>query len=104
MPRGPGESFLRAHWVAVPKALRARRVNSDSRPCGAFSEAGPFFHPTEMHGITMQEGPDGNSDAIPTYWFWCAAAACTHACKPHRRRTRWSMGVGGDRGIDQNKN
>jgi ankyrin repeat protein len=24
---GPGESFLRVHWVAVPKILRARRVN-----------------------------------------------------------------------------
>jgi hypothetical protein len=23
-----------------------------------------------MHGITMQEGPDGNSDSRPTYWFW----------------------------------
>eukprot|EP01047_Picozoa_sp_COSAG01_P050942 COSAG01_NODE_5200_length_4415_cov_3.887396_2_plen_104_part_00 len=24
---GVGESFMRVHWVAVPKALRARRVN-----------------------------------------------------------------------------
>jgi hypothetical protein len=24
---GGGESFIRVHWVAVPKALRARRVN-----------------------------------------------------------------------------
>jgi hypothetical protein len=23
----PGESFLRVHWVAVPKATRARRAN-----------------------------------------------------------------------------
>eukprot|EP00656_Telonema_subtile_P058606 TRINITY_DN9979_c0_g1_i1.p1 TRINITY_DN9979_c0_g1~~TRINITY_DN9979_c0_g1_i1.p1 ORF type:complete len:236 (+),score=29.21 TRINITY_DN9979_c0_g1_i1:372-1079(+) len=23
-----------------------------------------------MHGITIQEGPDGNSDSEPTYWFW----------------------------------
>ena len=23
-----------------------------------------------MHGITIQEGPDGNTDAMPTYWFW----------------------------------
>jgi len=23
-----------------------------------------------MHGITIQEGPDGNSDSMPTYWFW----------------------------------
>lgn len=31
---------------------------------------GKYFHPTEMHGITIQEGPDGNTDAQPTYWFW----------------------------------
>jgi hypothetical protein len=28
---GGGESFLRVHWVAVPKALRARRVNRKRR-------------------------------------------------------------------------
>eukprot|EP00035_Acanthoeca_spectabilis_P019488 m.426235 g.426235 ORF g.426235 m.426235 type:complete len:476 (-) comp16862_c0_seq31:140-1567(-) len=44
--------------------------SSDSSGCGAFSEEGKYFHPTEMHGITMQEGPDGNTDAQPTYWFW----------------------------------
>jgi hypothetical protein len=39
---GGGESFLRVHWVAVPKALRARRVNKQRglwvpphRPTGA---------------------------------------------------------------------
>jgi hypothetical protein len=26
-----GESFLRVHWFAVPKALRARRVNRGAR-------------------------------------------------------------------------
>lgn len=31
---------------------------------------GKYFHPTEEHGITMQEGPDGNTDDMPTYWFW----------------------------------
>jgi hypothetical protein len=31
---GSGESFLRVHWVAVPEALRARRVNrSPQRRC-----------------------------------------------------------------------
>jgi hypothetical protein len=30
-----------------------------------------------MHGITIQEGPDGNSDAMPTYWFW-HPWACAH--------------------------
>eukprot|EP01047_Picozoa_sp_COSAG01_P034248 COSAG01_NODE_2564_length_7448_cov_10.275238_7_plen_179_part_00 len=29
---GRGETFLRVHWVAVPKAVRARRVN---RPSGS---------------------------------------------------------------------
>lgn len=43
---------------------------SDTSRCGAFSESGAHFHPTEMHGITIQEGPDGNSDSKPTYWFW----------------------------------
>jgi hypothetical protein len=28
---GGGESFLRVHWVAVPQALRARRVNRRRR-------------------------------------------------------------------------
>lgn len=37
---------------------------------GPFSESGPVFHPTEMHGITIQEGKDGNSNEKPTYWFW----------------------------------
>lgn len=44
--------------------------SSDTAGCGAPSENGTHFHPTEMHGITMQEGPDGNSDSSPTYWFW----------------------------------
>jgi hypothetical protein len=44
--------------------------STDSSTCGKFSEDGPYFHPTEMHGITMQEGRDGNTDEVPTYWFW----------------------------------
>merc|ERR1719428_2494273 len=35
-----------------------------------YSEAGTTFHPHEQHGITIQEGPDGNTNALPTYWFW----------------------------------
>ncbi len=31
---------------------------------------GKYFHPTEMHGITAQMGPDGNTGIIPTFWFW----------------------------------
>eukprot|EP01047_Picozoa_sp_COSAG01_P026762 COSAG01_NODE_1735_length_9365_cov_3.816318_11_plen_150_part_00 len=34
---GGGESFLRVHWVAVPKAVRARRVNN--RHCEAAGRA-----------------------------------------------------------------
>jgi hypothetical protein len=49
----------------------APRPNStDPTGCTPADEAGHFFHPNELHGITMQEGPDGNTDASPTYWFW----------------------------------
>lgn len=44
--------------------------SSDAALCTDPSESGQYFHPSEMHGITIQEGPDGNSDAMPTYWFW----------------------------------
>ena len=37
--------------------------------CSAPSEGGAYFHPNELHGVTMQEGPDGNTDDS-TYWFW----------------------------------
>jgi hypothetical protein len=48
----------------------APNSSADISTCAKPAEGGPFFHPTEMHGITMQEGPDGNADAVPTYWFW----------------------------------
>ena len=38
--------------------------------CSAPSEGGAYFHPNELHGVTMQEGPDGNTPTTPTYWFW----------------------------------
>jgi len=44
--------------------------STDTSGCAKPVEGGKYFHPTEMHGITMQEGPDGNADAMPTYWFW----------------------------------
>eukprot|EP00041_Stephanoeca_diplocostata_P015783 m.302730 g.302730 ORF g.302730 m.302730 type:complete len:514 (+) comp20152_c0_seq1:263-1804(+) len=44
--------------------------STDTSNCQKPSPTGKYFHPTEMHGITIQEGPDGNSDAMPTYWFW----------------------------------
>lgn len=44
--------------------------SSDAATCGKPSEAGAYFKPTEMHGITAQMGPDGNTGTIPTYWFW----------------------------------
>ena len=43
---------------------------TNASTCSPPSETGQFFHPNELHGVTMQEGPDGNSDAVPTYWFW----------------------------------
>ena len=44
--------------------------STDPQGCSTPSELGQYFHPSEMHGITMQEGPDGNTDSRPTYWFW----------------------------------
>lgn len=44
--------------------------STNSTECSAPSEEGEFFHPSEMHGVTMQEGPDGNTPIAPTYWFW----------------------------------
>jgi hypothetical protein len=35
---------------------------TDPSPTGT----GKYFHPTEEHGITIQEGPDGNTDSMPT--------------------------------------
>jgi hypothetical protein len=41
---GGGESFLRVHWVAVPKAMRARRVNR--RRCRAGARGAAAAAPT----------------------------------------------------------
>jgi alpha-L-fucosidase len=43
---------------------------TNSTSCSAGSETGEYFHPNELHGVTMQEGPDGNTPITPTYWFW----------------------------------
>ena len=44
--------------------------STDGSACQSPTETGAIFHPTEMHGITAQMGPDGNTDDVPTYWFW----------------------------------
>ena len=46
--------------------------STDINPCSKAGphEGGQYFHPIETHGITIQEGQDGNSDALPTFWFW----------------------------------
>jgi alpha-L-fucosidase len=46
--------------------------STDTSACakGGGGGGAQFFHPTEMHGITAQMGPDGNTDSLPTYWFW----------------------------------
>jgi alpha-L-fucosidase len=44
--------------------------STDGSACAKPSETGAHFYPSEMHGITAQMGPDGNTDSIPTYWFW----------------------------------
>jgi alpha-L-fucosidase len=61
--------------------------STNSSECDPPSEEGKYFHPNELHGVTMQEGPDGNTAAAPTYWFWhpwaCPgnASVCQH--RPH---------------------
>jgi hypothetical protein len=32
--------------------------------------AGCALRAAQLHGVTMQEGPDGNTPTMPTYWFW----------------------------------
>ena len=44
--------------------------STDISKCVDQTEGAKYFHPTEEHGITIQEGFDGNTDAMPTYWFW----------------------------------
>lgn len=39
--------------------------------CCTFPNAtGTHFIPLSSHGVTIQEGPDGNTEATPTFWFW----------------------------------
>ena len=44
--------------------------SSDASPCASPREDGAHFYPTEMHGITAQMGPDGNTGELPTFWYW----------------------------------
>jgi alpha-L-fucosidase len=44
--------------------------STDTSTCVKASEDGKHFYPTEMHGITAQMGPNGNTGTTPTYWFW----------------------------------
>ena len=53
--------------------------STDSTECAEWNhtETGKYFHPIEYHGVTMQEGPDGNTaGARPTYWFWHPKRVC----------------------------
>jgi hypothetical protein len=47
---GGGESVLRVHWVAVPKVLRARRVNRRRRDAPRAAAAGACFHDQNRSG------------------------------------------------------
>jgi len=51
---------------------------TDHTECSPPDEKGQYFHPSEMHGVTIQEGPDGNSPIAPTYWFWHRWACATN--------------------------
>ena len=43
---------------------------SNTDYCTFPNASGLNFSPLESHGVTIQEGDDGNTDALPTYWFW----------------------------------
>ena len=49
---------------------------TNSSECTLPNTMGKYFHPIEHHGITMQMGPDGNTDLQPTYWFWHTRGGC----------------------------
>lgn len=55
------------YWIYALLILSSTILDAECLPA---SEDGKYFHPTEMHGVTMQEGPDGNTATSPTYWFW----------------------------------
>ena len=44
--------------------------STDTSYCTFPNRTGLNFSPLESHGVTIQEGPDGNTNALPTYWFW----------------------------------
>merc|ERR1740117_1461585 len=52
--------------------------STDTRYCTFPNSTGDNFTPLESHGVTIQEGPDGNTDALPTFWFWHPWACATN--------------------------
>ena len=57
--RSCGLSICFLHFSKMMRWAGCKPPNPDGK--------GKYFHPTEEHGITMQEGPDGNTDSMPTY-------------------------------------
>lgn len=47
-----------------------RPNSSDCVKISGLSEQGSHFFPSEQVGICMQEGPNGNKNTKPTYWFF----------------------------------
>jgi hypothetical protein len=94
---GGGESVLRVHWVAVPKVLRARRVNRrrPRRACGSSARRGARA-PT--HGTTLAGcrcASRGMSPCIEAPWFvlpprW--QAVWIHAPQSGQTETRSRIG------------
>lgn len=66
----PGRGDVCASTGSLYNSEGPEPNSTTSTHCKSRTETSPYFQPTEMHGITMQEGPDGNSDEKPTYWFW----------------------------------
>lgn len=56
-------SLLRLQSGPPPNSTSTTKI-------GKPSITGDFFAPAEQVGICMEEGPDGNSNTSPTYWFW----------------------------------
>jgi hypothetical protein len=100
-----GELFLRVHWVAVPKALHARRVNR-SRYLLTFDSAelerryGTFLLRRDWGGAALR------NRLLKFLAGECVRAITAASGHPNHRVQSWSntTGAGGDSGIDHNKN
>jgi hypothetical protein len=85
-----GRTFMRVHWVAVPKAMRARRLNK----CAGGAPRGPQVP-------AHQDGGDGAGQDhrlqrrwAPALFPWCARPMLTeiYLCHAHKQN-KWDLGA-----------